>query len=73
VIAGILVVHSGDVLTTAREYGVTVMVLATLTLLGVIRPTRRQAPAPQTIRCAAALESHMSPKRTRGLRRHAEQ
>ena len=41
VVAGFLVVHGGGVLTTAREYGVTVMVLAALALLGLAVPHRR--------------------------------
>jgi len=46
VIAGFLAVHGG-VLTTAREYGVAVMVLAGLALLGLIaqRPRREATPA----------------------------
>ena len=38
VIAGFLVVHGGGVLPTAREYGLAVMALALLALVGVIRP-----------------------------------
>jgi len=49
VIAGFLVVHGGGVLPTAREYGLTVMVLAALALLGVIRPRRRHAPGLQAV------------------------
>ena len=45
VIAGFLVVHGVGVLTTAREYGVVVMVLAALALLGAIRPRPQRAPA----------------------------
>ncbi|WP_329104802.1 MFS transporter [Micromonospora sp. NBC_01699] len=43
VVAGFLVVHAGGVLTTAREYGIAVMALAALALLGLVlaRPTRR--------------------------------
>ena len=37
VIAGFLVVHGGGVLDTAREYGIAVMVLAALALLGALR------------------------------------
>lgn len=42
VIAGFLVVHAGGVLTTAREYGVAVMALAALALVGLLlnRPVR---------------------------------
>ncbi len=41
VIAGFLVVHGGGLLDTAREYGVAVMVLALLALLGALRPARQ--------------------------------
>ena len=43
VIAGYLVVHTGGVLTTAREYGIAVMVLAALALIGVLRQRRSVA------------------------------
>lgn len=36
VVGGILVVHGGGVLTTAREYGAAVMALGTLALLGMV-------------------------------------
>jgi MFS family permease len=58
VIAGFLVVHSGDLLTTAREYGVAVMVLATLALIGVVRPTLRRAPAAQVVPCPQRTNPH---------------
>jgi MFS family permease len=45
IIAGFLVVHTGGVMTTAREYGLAVMVLAALALPGVLRPRRQPAPA----------------------------
>jgi predicted MFS family arabinose efflux permease len=38
VIAGVLVVDSGGLLTTAREYGVAVMVLAACALIGLVGP-----------------------------------
>jgi MFS family permease len=41
VIGGVLVVHDGGVLTTAREYGLAVMVLAVLALAGIARPRSR--------------------------------
>ncbi|MCW3101544.1 MAG: transporter, partial [Chthonomonadaceae bacterium] len=47
VIAGFLVVHSG-VLTTAREYGVAVIVLTAVALLGLAWP-RREQPAPRLV------------------------
>ena len=40
VIGGFLVVHGGGLLTTTREYGVAVMVLAALALLGLALPRR---------------------------------
>ena len=39
VVAGVLVVHGGGVIDTAREYGITVIVLAALALLGALRPS----------------------------------
>jgi predicted MFS family arabinose efflux permease len=45
VIAGFLVVHGGGVTTTAQGYGVAVMALAALALLGLSRPVRRSQPA----------------------------
>lgn len=48
VIGGVLVVHAGGLLTTAREYGIAVMVLAALALAGHVRQTRR-APEPQPV------------------------
>jgi predicted MFS family arabinose efflux permease len=48
VIAGFLVVHDGSVLATARQYGVAVVLLATLALIGSARPGRQPAaPPPQ--------------------------
>jgi predicted MFS family arabinose efflux permease len=43
VIGGYLVVHGGGVLATAREYGLAVIVLALLALLGVALPGRSTA------------------------------
>ena len=40
VIAGVLLVHGDNLLHTTVQYGVAVMVLAALALLGAIRPTR---------------------------------
>lgn len=37
VLAGFLVVHAGGLLTTAREYGIAVIVLAGIALLGLLR------------------------------------
>jgi len=44
VIGGYLVVHSGGLLPTTREYGLAVMVLAAVALLGVALPRRQQHP-----------------------------
>ena len=41
VLAGVLVVNDGSVLTTAREYGAAVMVLAALALIGLARRPAR--------------------------------
>jgi MFS family permease len=43
VIGGVLVVHGGGLLPTTREYGLAVMALAALALLGLVRPRRGQA------------------------------
>jgi MFS family permease len=45
VIAGVLLVHEGDLVTTAAQYGVAVMVLAALALAGALRPARVTQPA----------------------------
>jgi MFS family permease len=48
ILAGVLVAHGGSILATSREYGVTVMLLAALAMLGLIvqrhSPRRRHAP-----------------------------
>jgi MFS family permease len=49
VIAGVLLVHEGNLVATAVQYGVAVMVLTVIALLGVIRPPR-PAPEPEVIR-----------------------
>ena len=46
VIAGFLLVHEGDLLATAAQYGVAVMVLAALALLGAARPARQRPGEP---------------------------
>ena len=46
VIAGFVLVHERDLLATAAQYGVAVMVLAALALLGAARPVRQPATAP---------------------------
>ena len=43
VIGGVLVVHGGGLLATTREYGLAVMALAALALIGLVRPRRGQA------------------------------
>ncbi|MFC1401539.1 MULTISPECIES: MFS transporter [Streptacidiphilus] len=43
VIGGVLVVHGGGLLATTREYGVAVMALAALALLGLVRQSRGPA------------------------------
>ena len=43
VIAGFLLVHEGDLVSTTVQFGVAVMVLAALALLGVLRPAREAA------------------------------
>ena len=43
VIAGFVLVHERDLLATAAQYGVAVMVLAVLALLGAARPVRQPA------------------------------
>lgn len=49
VIAGFLVVDVGGVLDTAREYGVAVMVLAAVALLGVSRSRPRRSSSPAIV------------------------
>jgi hypothetical protein len=49
VIAGVLLVHEGNLVATAVQYGVAVMVLTAVALLGVIRPPR-PAPEPEVVR-----------------------
>ena len=45
VIAGFLLVHEGDLLATAVQYGVAVMALAALALGGAVRTARQPCPA----------------------------
>jgi MFS family permease len=49
--AGYLVVHSGGLVVTAREYGIAVIALATMALIAVLR---RREPAEQAARAARA-------------------
>jgi MFS family permease len=46
VVAGVLVVHAGGLSTTAREYGVAVILLAALALTGLVRTRARPRTAP---------------------------
>jgi hypothetical protein len=51
VLGGLLAVHNGNVLVTAREYGLAVIVLAALAAAGLLRP-RTAYPA-----CCSAVPS----------------
>jgi MFS family permease len=42
VVGGYHIVHAGGLLTTAREYGIAVIVLAAVALLGMLRPSRSE-------------------------------
>ncbi len=53
VIAGFLLVHEGDLLATAVQYGAAVMVLAALALLGAARPARVPARVTEEVPAAA--------------------
>jgi MFS family permease len=53
VIAGFLVVHAGGLLDTAREYGVAVMLLAAVALIGLLRGRSAPAGLPETAPAAA--------------------
>ncbi|MFC7647353.1 MFS transporter [Streptosporangium lutulentum] len=50
VVAGVLVVHSGGLLTTAREYGIAVIVLALAALLGLLTNRPASSPVPAAAR-----------------------
>jgi MFS family permease len=54
VIAGFLLVHEGDLLATAVQYGAAVMVLAALALVGVARPARVTGEVPAAARARVA-------------------
>ncbi len=66
VVAGFLLVHEGDLLATAVQYGAAVMVLAALALLGVARPARVTEEVPTAARARvpagdrASMESILS-------------
>jgi len=53
--AGLRVVHGGGLLGTAREYGVAVMLLAGLALLGLLRPAGAVRPVPAPAVALASL------------------
>jgi predicted MFS family arabinose efflux permease len=61
VIAGFLVVHGGGLVTTAREYGVAVMVLAALAMLGLARRPADQAAGPRDAGCRAGTPRAAAP------------
>jgi hypothetical protein len=61
VIAGFLLVHEGDLLATAVQYGAAVMVLAALALLGVARPARVAEQVPATARARVAEGASVAP------------
>jgi hypothetical protein len=62
VIAGFLLVHEGNLVATAVQYGVAVMVLAALALAGALRPAR-PAPAARDER-----DEYIEPERAREMR-----
>jgi predicted MFS family arabinose efflux permease len=62
VIAGVLLVHEGDLVSTTVQFGVAVMALAALALAGALRPAR-PAPATQPER-----DEYIEPERARELR-----
>jgi MFS family permease len=47
VLGGFLIVHAGGLLATAQEYGIAVMVLGALALLGLVLRSRRTAAEPR--------------------------
>ena len=53
VIAGFLVVHAGGLLDTAREYGIAVMLLAGLALIGLVRRPSASAGLPNRVGAGA--------------------
>jgi predicted MFS family arabinose efflux permease len=57
VIAGFLVVDVGGLLTTAREYGIAVIVLAVVALIGLLAPAR--ATAPVTAESGVSLQAQL--------------
>ena len=63
VIAGFLLVHEGDLLATAVQYGAAVMVLAALALLGVARPARVAEAVPAARQTRVAEGGQVSSRR----------
>ncbi|WP_084717808.1 MFS transporter [Streptacidiphilus carbonis] len=57
VIGGMLVVHGGGLLPTTREYGLAVMALAAVALLGLVRPRRGRAAVGQSVLVASSSPS----------------
>ena len=54
VVAGVLAVHGGGVLATAREYALAVMALTVLALAGLARRRARSLAAPDTVAAVAS-------------------
>jgi MFS family permease len=70
VIAGVLTVHGGGVLTTAREYGAAVMVLSVLALAGQARRSRQAAERQAVPACLTSVPG--PPRAARAERRATE-
>ncbi|MFC1440739.1 MFS transporter [Streptacidiphilus sp. N1-10] len=62
VIGGVLVVHGGGLLATTREYGVAVMALAALALLGLVRQSRGPAVGRSVLVASSAPVSEKAPE-----------
>lgn len=60
VVGGILVVHGGGLVQTAREYGIAVIVLALTALAGLLRGGRRSEPE-AAVRTEARIPSGIAP------------
>ncbi|HEY5018299.1 MAG TPA: MFS transporter [Streptosporangiaceae bacterium] len=70
VIAGVLTVHGGGVLTTTREYGAAVMVLSVLALAGQARRSRQAAERQAVPACLTSVPG--PPRAARAERRATE-
>jgi MFS family permease len=66
VIAGVLAVHGGGVLTTAREYGVAVMALTLLALAGLARRGTRSPAAAEAVGSVAGGMADAAPGEVAG-------